>query len=152
VLLTTAFAPAGFSQATAPWVGKIVGEPTAGWIIYTTNQTMLDGSTVRCPSSPSPPPPAADEMFPRPVDVEVTRELGEDAKGSTQLEAAVQVLLRRWKPPSGAKEVGTSHPLSSGRAWLLAPRPHHLSFVPHAPGRPRRVQVLEQRNRPLRVS
>jgi C-terminal processing protease CtpA/Prc len=78
-------------------LGRIVGEPTAGWIIYTTNQEMLDGSTVRLPfitittagGEPM-------EMHPRPVDIPVTRGLGEDAQGKdSQLEAAVQALLQQ---------------------------------------------------------
>jgi tricorn protease len=76
-------------------LGKIVGEPTAGWIIYTTNQEMLDGSTVRLPfitiTTANGEPM---EMHPRPVDVTVTRALGEDAQGKdSQLESAVKVLL-----------------------------------------------------------
>ena len=30
-------------------LGKVVGEPTAGWIIFTSNRTLLDGTTVRMP-------------------------------------------------------------------------------------------------------
>ena len=30
-------------------VGKVVGEPTAGWIIYTTNTALTDGSMLRLP-------------------------------------------------------------------------------------------------------
>ena len=30
-------------------LGKIVGEPTAGWIIYTSNDVLFDGSAVRIP-------------------------------------------------------------------------------------------------------
>jgi C-terminal processing protease CtpA/Prc len=32
-------------------LGQVVGEPTAGWIIYTSNRTLLDGTTVRLPST-----------------------------------------------------------------------------------------------------
>ena len=31
-------------------LGKIVGEPTSGWIIYTGSQTLVDGSTIRMPA------------------------------------------------------------------------------------------------------
>jgi Tol biopolymer transport system component/C-terminal processing protease CtpA/Prc len=90
-------------------LGQIVGEPTAGWIIYTTNQDMLDGSTVRLPfitittagGEPM-------EMHPRPVDVAVSRALGEDAQGKdSQLERAVAVLLGQLdeaKTPKPAAE------------------------------------------------
>ena len=30
-------------------LGKVVGEPTAGWIIYTWNVTLMDGSQLRLP-------------------------------------------------------------------------------------------------------
>src|SRR5205085_7701850 len=32
-------------------LGKVVGEPTAGWIIYTSDATLIDGSTLRLPST-----------------------------------------------------------------------------------------------------
>ena len=32
-------------------LGKVVGEPTSGWIIYTGSQTLVDGSTMRMPST-----------------------------------------------------------------------------------------------------
>ena len=31
-------------------LGKVVGEPTSGWIIYTGSQTLVDGSSMRMPS------------------------------------------------------------------------------------------------------
>ena len=31
-------------------LGKVVGEPTAGWIIYTGSVTLIDGSTLRMPA------------------------------------------------------------------------------------------------------
>ena len=31
-------------------LGKVVGEPTSGWIIYTGSQTLVDGSTMRMPA------------------------------------------------------------------------------------------------------
>ena len=30
-------------------LGKVVGEPTAGWIIYTWNTRLIDGSVLRLP-------------------------------------------------------------------------------------------------------
>ena len=32
-------------------LGKVVGEPTAGWIIYTGSQPLVDGSTIRMPGT-----------------------------------------------------------------------------------------------------
>lgn len=76
-------------------LGKIVGEPTAGWIIYTSNARLLDGSTVRLPFITI---TTADgkpmEMAPRPVDVPVQRPLGEAQRGvDSELDAAMRVLL-----------------------------------------------------------
>lgn len=76
-------------------LGTVVGEPTAGWIIYTWNTPMMDGSILRLPRMRI---TAADgsemEMRPRPVDVPVTRALGETAQGrDTQVETAVKELL-----------------------------------------------------------
>src|SRR5581483_2463760 len=82
-------------------LGKVVGEPTAGWIIYTGGITLLDGSTLRMPSvkifasdgSPM-------EMHPRPVDVPVTRPMGESYTGKdVQLDTAVTELLKQIGPP-----------------------------------------------------
>jgi C-terminal processing protease CtpA/Prc len=76
-------------------LGKVVGEPTAGWIIFTGAQPLIDGSAVRVPGWR-----IRDlrgqtmEMHPRPVDVEVARPLGETETGSdAQLERAVKELL-----------------------------------------------------------
>ncbi|HYL63335.1 MAG TPA: S41 family peptidase [Candidatus Methylomirabilis sp.] len=78
-------------------LGKVVGEPTAGWIIYTSGAALVDGSTVRIPFIRI---TAADgtpmEMHPRPVDVPVTRPIGESYTGKdTQLDAAVHELLQQ---------------------------------------------------------
>jgi Tol biopolymer transport system component len=76
-------------------LGKVVGEPTAGWIIYTGSATLLDGSSVRTPGTRV---TGADgkvmELNPRPVDVRVERPVGETLTGrDTQLDAAVKELL-----------------------------------------------------------
>ena len=79
-------------------LGPIVGEPTAGWIIYTWNDTLVDGSTLRLPRMRVRAADGTDmENAPRPVDVEVDRPLGEwQATGQdTQLYQAVRTLLRR---------------------------------------------------------
>ncbi|SRR5579871_1380769 len=77
-------------------LGKVVGEPTAGWIIYTGGVGLIDGSQLRLPfirittrnGEPM-------EMHPRPVDIPVTRPVGESYSGhDSQLDAAVKELLR----------------------------------------------------------
>ena len=76
-------------------LGKVVGVPTAGWIIYTGAQELIDGSTVRVPFIRIQTAEGEDlEGHPRPVDVMVERPLGETETGhDAQLEAAVRVLL-----------------------------------------------------------
>jgi C-terminal processing protease CtpA/Prc len=78
-------------------LGPVVGEPTAGWIIYTWNQRLVDGSTLRLPRMRVRASDGSDmEMRPRPVDVEATRPLGEAATGrDTQLDRAIRALLTR---------------------------------------------------------
>ena len=76
-------------------LGKVVGEPTAGWIIFTGGDVLIDGSTLRTPGTRIQDLRGQTmEMHPRPVDVEVDRKLGEtDAHTDAQLAAAVQALL-----------------------------------------------------------
>jgi tricorn protease len=76
-------------------LGKVVGEPTAGWIIFTGAQPLIDGSAVRVPGSRIQDLRGQTmEMHPRPVDIEVARPLGETETGSdAQLERAVKELL-----------------------------------------------------------
>ena len=76
-------------------LGSVVGEPTAGWIIYTGSAGLVDGTSVRMPRTK-----IRDtrgqimERNPRPVDVEVERPTGESYLGiDTQIERAVQELL-----------------------------------------------------------
>jgi Tol biopolymer transport system component len=78
-------------------LGPVVGEPTAGWIIYTSNVNLIDGSSLRIPSTVI---RGADgkvmEMNPRPVDVLVERPVGESYTGrDSQLDAAVRELMKR---------------------------------------------------------
>lgn len=78
-------------------LGKVVGEPTAGWIIYTSGVQLIDGSTLRLPYDRI---TANDgtvmEMHPRPVDIPVAKPLGESYLGrDSQLEAAVNELLKQ---------------------------------------------------------
>jgi len=76
-------------------LGKVIGEPTAGWIIFTSNRTLLDGTTVRLPSTRITDAEGKDmEMHPRPVDQLVVRPMGESYSGrDIQLDAAVKELL-----------------------------------------------------------
>jgi C-terminal processing protease CtpA/Prc len=78
-------------------LGKVVGEPTAGWIIYTGGITLIDGSVLRMPGTKI---FASDgtpmEMHPRQVDVAVTRPVGESYTGKDiQLDTAVAELLKQ---------------------------------------------------------
>ena len=76
-------------------LGQVVGEPTAGWIIYTSNRTLLDGTTVRLPGTRITDANGKDmELVPRKVDVTVIRPVGESYSGKdSQLDAAVKTLL-----------------------------------------------------------
>ncbi|MGA7240904.1 MAG: S41 family peptidase, partial [Bryobacteraceae bacterium] len=76
-------------------LGKVVGEPTAGWIIYTGSMTLIDGSVMRMPQTRI---TGADgkemENNPRPVDVTVSRPIGESYMGKdSQLDVAVRELV-----------------------------------------------------------
>ena len=76
-------------------LGPIVGEPTAGWIIYTWDVRLVDGATLRLPRMRVRGADGKDmEMHPRPVDHDVRRPLGERGKDS-QLDQAIRVLLQR---------------------------------------------------------
>jgi tricorn protease len=77
-------------------LGKVVGEPTAGWIIYTSGVQLINGSNLRLPYDRI---TANDgtvmEMHPRPVDLSVDKPVGESYLGrDSQLEAAVKELLK----------------------------------------------------------
>ncbi|MGE0493083.1 MAG: DPP IV N-terminal domain-containing protein [Vulcanimicrobiota bacterium] len=76
-------------------LGKVVGEPTSGWILFTSGAELVDGTRIRLPFSE-----VLDhrgqpmEMNPRPVDVAVDRPLGESyTDRDVQLETAVSELL-----------------------------------------------------------
>jgi len=85
-------------------LGKVVGVPTAGWIIFTDGQQLIDGSAVRLPETRIQDLRGQTmEMHPRPVDVEVSRPLGESQTGhDAQLDAAVKVLLDQAQAPNPA--------------------------------------------------
>ena len=73
----------------------MVGEPTTGWIIYTSNLTLIDGTGMRIPFIRVTDHEGKDmELHPRPVDVAVERPIGEWYTGKdSQLDAAVRTLL-----------------------------------------------------------
>jgi len=78
-------------------LGQVVGEPTSGWIIYTSNVTLFEGTTLRIPFIRIRDAEGKDmELFPRPVDVRVDRPMGEAYTGrDSQLDAAVRALVER---------------------------------------------------------
>ena len=89
-------------------LGTVVGEPTAGWIIYTGTAGLVDGSSVRMPRVK-----IRDlsgevmELAPRPVDIEVERPAGESYGGrDAQLERAVAELLARLGTTSTTSSPG----------------------------------------------
>ena len=80
-------------------LGKVVGEPTAGWIIYTSNATLIDGSSLRLPGTRVTTASGASmEMNPRPVDIAVDKPVGETGRDS-QLDAATRELLKQIDKP-----------------------------------------------------
>ncbi|HET7553749.1 MAG TPA: LpqB family beta-propeller domain-containing protein [Gemmatimonadaceae bacterium] len=90
-------------------LGKVVGAPTAGWIVYTSNVPLIDGSTVRLPSTRITTTDGSPmEMHPRPVDVTVIRPIGESyTTHDSQLDAAIATLLeqigKKSKPAVGSR-------------------------------------------------
>jgi C-terminal processing protease CtpA/Prc len=78
-------------------LGKVVGEPTSGWIIFTGSQTLVDGTSIRMPGTRITSNDGKTmELNPRQVDVPVTRPIGETYTGKdTQLETAVRELLKQ---------------------------------------------------------
>jgi tricorn protease len=81
-------------------LGKVVGEPTAGWIIYTSNVALVDGTIFRIPFIRVTDANGAPmEMHPRPVDIPVPRPIGESYTArDSQLDAAVAELLKQIGP------------------------------------------------------
>jgi len=76
-------------------LGKVVGEPTGGWIIFTGSVTLIDGSTVRMPGSKIMDHEGKPmELHPRAVDIAVSDPIGQPAGQDAQTEAAVKELLK----------------------------------------------------------
>jgi tricorn protease len=78
-------------------LGKVVGEPTAGWVIYTPGTSLIDGSILRIPNTKiTASDGTAMEMHPRPVDTLVVRQVGESySQRDSQLDMAVRELLKQ---------------------------------------------------------
>ena len=78
-------------------LGKVVGEPTGGWIIFTSAAQLIDGSSIRLPFSRITDNTGKDmELVPRPVDVAVSRPIGESyTNQNQQLDVAVKELLKQ---------------------------------------------------------
>jgi Tol biopolymer transport system component/C-terminal processing protease CtpA/Prc len=78
-------------------LGPVVGVPTAGWIIFTSEATLADGSQVRVPSTSVFTEGGVNmEQHPRGVDVEVDDSPAAAERGDDpQLDAAVRALERR---------------------------------------------------------
>lgn len=77
-------------------LGTVVGEPTAGWIIFTSAAQLLDGSSIRLPFSRITDHEGKDmELNPRQPDVYSHRPMGESYGGqSVQLDKAIDELLK----------------------------------------------------------
>ena len=76
-------------------LGKVVGEPTSGWIIFTWNTNLFDGTSFRLPRQLIRGTDGKNmELNPRTPDVPVTRPIGETLSGKdSQLDRAVKELL-----------------------------------------------------------
>lgn len=77
-------------------LGKVIGQPTAGAVIYTSSWQLLDGTRFRLPRFLVRTMEGENtELSPRPVDIAVARDLGETASGmDSQLDVAVETLLK----------------------------------------------------------
>jgi tricorn protease len=88
-------------------LGKVVGEPTAGWIIYTWGAGLIDGGYVRLPHARVLTNSGqVMEMHPRPVDIHVARPIGQSYQHKdSQLAAAVRALMQQIQstPKSAGK-------------------------------------------------
>lgn len=78
-------------------LGKVVGEPTSGWIIYTSGASLIDGTNLRIPFIKITASDGSNmELNPRPVDIPVTRPVGETyTEKDSQLDTAVRELLKQ---------------------------------------------------------
>ncbi len=103
VLVTNQHSLSDAEDFTEGWralkLGTVVGEPTAGWIIYTSGAQLVDGTALRMPFIRVQGADGKDmELVPRPVDRLVVRPVGEAYTGrDSQLDAAVADLLGRLR-------------------------------------------------------
>jgi C-terminal processing protease CtpA/Prc len=103
VLVTNQHSLSDAEDFTEGWrtlkLGSVVGEPTAGWIIYTSGVQLVDGTALRMPFIRVQGADGKDmELVPRPVDRLVVRPVGEAYTGrDSQLDAAVADLLGRLR-------------------------------------------------------
>jgi C-terminal processing protease CtpA/Prc/WD40 repeat protein len=100
VLVTNAYSLSDAENFTEGYralkLGRVVGEPTAGWIIFTSGTTLVDGTSYRLPYTAVTTIEGQPlERHPRPVDMRVARPLGESGTDDAQLRAATESLLRR---------------------------------------------------------
>ena len=86
-------------------LGKVVGEPTGGWIIYTSAAQLIDGSNLRLPFIKVTDHEGKNmELNPRPVDIAVTRPIGESyTDKNVQLDRAVTELLKELNEAKASK-------------------------------------------------
>jgi tricorn protease len=88
-------------------LGKVVGRPTAGAVIWTTQRLLIDGTIIKLPQLMVATPEGEDlEGKGRTVDVDVPLRMGErPGEEDSQLEAAVRTLLEQIDhPPRGDAE------------------------------------------------
>ncbi len=103
VLVTNQHSLSDAEDFTEGWrtlkLGPVVGEPTSGWIIYTSGAQLVDGSSLRMPFIRIQGADGKDmELVPRSVDTLVVRPIGEAYSGrDSQLDAAVAALLRTMR-------------------------------------------------------
>lgn len=86
-------------------LGKVVGEPTAGWIIFTSAAQLIDGSNLRLPFSKITDNTGKNmELAPRPVDIAVSRPIGESyTDKNVQLDTAIAELLKELNDAKTSK-------------------------------------------------
>ncbi|MVM40181.1 peptidase S41 [Spirosoma sp. HMF3257] len=86
-------------------LGKVVGEPTGGWIIYTSAAQLIDGSNLRLPFIKITDNTGKNmELAPRPVDILVPRPIGESyTDKNVQLDKAVSELLKELNEAKASK-------------------------------------------------
>jgi tricorn protease len=86
-------------------LGKVVGEPTGGWIIYTSAAQLIDGSNLRLPFIKITDNTGKNmELAPRPVDIMVSRPIGESyTDKNVQLDKAVAELLNELNEAKTSK-------------------------------------------------